>query len=75
MGGVGKTVMAVLVARDYGAPPTQKGSIWLTFGRQLDVPTEIQKALSVLGDDGSKYRSIPSARVQLRQDWKRKSVC
>lgn len=66
MGGVGKTVIAALVARDYSVRRQfQNGLLWITFGREPNVLTEVQKALTALGDDGGKYNNLPSARIQL----------
>src|SRR5215469_5114742 len=64
MGGVGKSVMAGLAARDYTVRRQfQNGIVWLTFGRQPDLLTEVQKTLTALGDDGGKYQDLFTARM------------
>jgi len=66
MGGVGKTVMAALAARDYTVRRQfQNGIIWLTFGRQPNVLRQVQKALAALSKDGAKYEDLDLARMQL----------
>ncbi|MGA2985685.1 MAG: NB-ARC domain-containing protein [Terriglobia bacterium] len=66
MGGVGKTVMAALTARDYTVRRQfQNGIIWLTFGGESNVLRQVQKALTALGDDGTKYSDLSLARMQL----------
>jgi hypothetical protein len=68
MGGVGKTVMAALAARDYTVRRQfQDGIIWLTFGREPSVLAQVQKALMALGHDGTKYQDLSLARMQLGQ--------
>ena len=68
MGGVGKTVMAALTARDYTVRRQfQNGIIWLTFGREPNVLAQVQKALTALGNDGMKYPDLSLARMQLGQ--------
>ena len=69
MGGVGKTVMAVLAARDYTVRRQFKdGIIWLSFGRQPDALREIQRALAALGSDGTKYEDASLARMELGEE-------
>ncbi|HUI43521.1 MAG TPA: NB-ARC domain-containing protein, partial [Terriglobia bacterium] len=66
MGGVGKTVMAALAARDYSVRRQfQSGIIWLTFGREPNVLGQVQKALTALGSDGTKYADVSTARMEL----------
>jgi WD40 repeat protein len=68
MGGVGKTVMAALVARDYTVRREfQNGIIWLTFGREAKVLRQVQKALTALDKDGAKCEDVELARMQLGQ--------
>ena len=68
MGGVGKTVMAVLAARDYTVRRQfQNGIIWLTFGRQPNVLRQIRKTLAALGDDSTDYQDVELERMQLGQ--------
>jgi hypothetical protein len=68
MGGIGKTVMAALAARDYAVRRQfQDGIIWLTLGREPNVLRELKRALAALGLDGAKYDDVSLARMELGQ--------
>jgi WD40 repeat protein len=68
MGGVGKTVMAALAATDYTVRRQfRDGIIWLTFGREPNILREVQKALTAVGYEGTKYDDVSLARMLLAQ--------
>ena len=68
MGGIGKTVLAAMVAKDYTVRRTfLDGVIWLTFGQHPDLRSKLQQAAAALRDNLAEYTSIPLARMRLSQ--------
>jgi len=73
MGGVGKTVMAGLAARDYTVRRQfQNGILWFTFGRQPDVLMEVQKALTTTAVIA---RTFSRRECSLDECSKRRNAC
>lgn len=68
MGGVGKTVVAALAARDYTVRRTFKdGIIWLTLGQRPDLPAELRQAGAALREDIAAWTSETLARTRLSE--------
>ena len=68
MGGVGKTVLAAMVAKDYTVRRTfLDGIIWLTLGQHPHLLSLLQQAAIALRDNLAEYTSISLSRMRLSQ--------